>query len=92
MDKTICIDGLPFWVTDGHVREPCQAHGQIVSVRVVKDAYGTSLGYAFVEMATRQEAEDVVIRLDQNQAFGQPIYVARTYAVSSSCTVSSSDS
>lgn len=43
MDKTVCTDGLPFWVTDGHIRELCQAHGEIVSVRIVKDAYGVSL-------------------------------------------------
>ncbi|MES4786674.1 MAG: RNA-binding protein [Nitrospiraceae bacterium] len=79
MDKTLCIDGLPQSMTPDDLRNICAEYGSVVSVRVIKDTYGVSLGYGFVKMATEDDAEHVIRALDGSDRLGFPIYVARTY-------------
>jgi len=81
MEKTVCIDGLPRWVSETHLRELCRVYGNVVSARVVKDAYGVSMGYAFVQMESIQMAEKLIAGLTDFRPFGAPLYVARTYPV-----------
>jgi RNA recognition motif. (a.k.a. RRM, RBD, or RNP domain) len=81
MEKTVCIDGLPRWVSETHLRELCHVYGDVVSARVVKDAYGISMGYAFVQMGSMQSAEKLIAGLTDFRPFGAPLYVARTYPV-----------
>ncbi|WP_447980252.1 RNA recognition motif domain-containing protein [Candidatus Nitrospira bockiana] len=81
MLNTLCIERLPLWVTDHHLRTLCEQWGAVVHVRVAKDANSISLGYAFVEMASRQDAENVLTGLTHNGGFECPLYVARTYPI-----------
>ena len=81
MDKTLCVDGLPEWVTEQDLRELCQAHGHVVTILIARNEAGRSMGYGFVEMATHAAAESVVAILDHNAIFGQMIFAARTYPV-----------
>jgi hypothetical protein len=79
MDMTLCLDGLPTWMTSAQVAELCAQYGNVQSARVVCDAYGTSMKYGFVQMATVEDAEGVVQALDGCDRFGTLLYVARTY-------------
>jgi RNA recognition motif-containing protein len=81
MDKTLCVDGLPEWVTEEDLRELCQAQGHVVTALIARDAEGLSMGYGFIEMATHIAAEGVVAAIDHNAIFGQMIFAARTYPV-----------
>ena len=79
MDMTLCLDGLPTWMTSTQVAELCAPYGSVQSARVVYDAYGASMNYGFVQMATLEAAEGVVQALDGCDRFGSLLYVARTY-------------
>jgi RNA recognition motif. (a.k.a. RRM, RBD, or RNP domain) len=79
MHMTLCLDGLPTWMTSTQVADLCTPYGSVQSARVVCDAYGASMNYGFVQMATVEEAEGVVQALDGCDRFGGLLYVARTY-------------
>jgi RNA recognition motif-containing protein len=79
MHMTLCLDGLPTWMTSTQVAELCAPYGSVQSARVVCDAYGASMNYGFVQMATVEQAEGVVQALDGCDRFGSLLYVARTY-------------
>ena len=79
MEMTLCLDGLPTWMTSTQVAELCAEYGHVQSARIVCDAYGTSMNYGFVQMATVEDAEEVVQALDGCDRFGAVLYVARTY-------------
>jgi RNA recognition motif-containing protein len=81
MEKTVCIEGLPRWVSETHLRELCQVYGDVISARVVKDPFGISMGYAFVQMGSVQSAEKLIAGFTDFRPFGAPLYVARTYPV-----------
>ena len=70
MGVRLCIEGLPYWVTADDLKEVCTQHGSVVSVRLVTDSYGLSLGYGFVEMATAEEASQAVEALNEREHFG----------------------
>jgi RNA recognition motif-containing protein len=80
MDRTVCIEGFPRWVREADLHALCQSYGRVCSVRVVRDAYGSSMGYGFVQMGTEQEAERILAEVIGIRPFGGPLYVARTYA------------
>ena len=80
MDRTVCIEGFPRWVKETDLHALCQSYGQVCSVRVVRDVYGSSMGYGFVQMGTDQEAERIMTELIAVRPFGGPLYIARTYA------------
>lgn len=79
MEKTVCLDGLPSWMTSAQLADLCARYGPVRSARVVCDAYGGSMNYGFVEMTTVNDAEEVVQALDGSDRFGAAVYVARTY-------------
>ena len=79
MYKTLCVDGLPSWITSVQLAELCAPYGIVQSARIVHDAYGASMNYGFVQMATVKDAEEVVQALNGCDRFGGLLYVARTY-------------
>jgi RNA recognition motif-containing protein len=79
MYKTLCVDGLPPRITSAQLADLCAPYGQVQSARVVCDAYGASMNYGFVQMATVGDAEEVVQALNGCDRFGALLYVARTY-------------
>lgn len=81
MDKTLCVDGLPEWVTEQDLRKLCEMQGNVITVLIVRNAEGLSMGYGFIEMATHSAAESVVAAIDHNAIFGQMIFAARTYPI-----------
>jgi RNA recognition motif-containing protein len=89
MINTVCIEGLPLLVTDNDLRNSCEQWGSVVRLRIVKDANGLSMGYAFVEMATWQDAENLLMHVNQSGLFQRRLFVARTYPVCNNGSIAS---
>lgn len=65
MGKKIYVGNLSFSATEDDLRGLFSAHGEIESVKVVTDPQtGRARGFAFVEMATEEEAQKAVASLN----------------------------
>ena len=61
----IYVGNLAREVTEDELRQKFEAFGQVTSVNVIKDRYsGESRGFAFVEMATKAEAQAAINELN----------------------------
>ena len=63
----IYVGNLSLEVTEGELRQEFMAFGEVISVSIMNDKYigsGQSRGYAFVEMATKFEAEAAITGLN----------------------------
>jgi RNA recognition motif-containing protein len=61
----IYIGNLAREVTEDELRKAFEAFGQVTSVNIIKDRYsGESRGFAFVEMATKSEAQAAITGLN----------------------------
>jgi len=57
MSKKLYVGNLSFQATDDQIRECFSPYGEIAEVTIVKDNYtGRSRGFAFVEMASDEDA------------------------------------
>lgn len=65
MTKKLFVGSLSWNATDQMLQDLFSQVGQVVSVAIIKDKYtGKSKGFAFVEMATEEEAEKAVQQLN----------------------------
>ena len=63
-------------VTDGDLQELFTAHGEVESAEVVKDRFsGSSRGFGFVVMPTKQEAIAAITALQGQELKGQILNV-----------------
>ena len=61
MGKKIYVGNLSYNTNESGLTDLFQAHGQIVSVKVITDRdSGRSKGFAFVEMGTEDEARAAI--------------------------------
>jgi cold-inducible RNA-binding protein len=61
----IYIGNLSYEVTEEDLRQEFEAFGEVTSVSVITDKYsGRPKGFAFVEMATKSEAEAAITGLN----------------------------
>ena len=61
----IYVGNLPYEVTEEDLRQEFAAFGEVTSVSVITDKYsGRPKGFAFVEMATKSEAEAAITGLN----------------------------
>lgn len=76
MSKRVYVGNLPLSVTEGTLSSKFFEHGSVVAVKVVTDhRTGESLGYGFVEMATRADAKRVIAELDGKAYDGRQLTV-----------------
>lgn len=76
MAKNLFVGSLPFSVTDDTLGQVFAQAGQVVSVNVIKDKYsGRSRGFGFVEMATDEEAQKAIEKLNGYNLEGRNIIV-----------------
>jgi hypothetical protein len=54
---------------------PFEAFGTVVSAHVVRDGSGQSLNFGFVEMGSRDEAQQAVAQLNGQELEGHPLTV-----------------
>src|SRR3989338_9083206 len=76
MAKNLFVGSLPFSTTEEALGQLFAQYGQVQSVNVIKDRYsGQSRGFAFVEMATDEEATQAIEKLNGYNLEGRNIVV-----------------
>jgi len=73
----IYVGNLAYSVTESVLGEQFASYGTVDSTKIVTDRYtGNSRGFAFVEMANRQQAEDAIQALNGRELNGRKIKVS----------------
>jgi RNA recognition motif-containing protein len=73
----IYVGNLPQDATEDDLRQAFAAFGQVESVNIVKDKFsGESRGFGFVEMPSKQEAQDAINGMNGKELKGQAIKVS----------------
>jgi RNA recognition motif-containing protein len=75
--KRIFVGNLPWKATEELLKTLFEAHGEVVSVRIVTDPItGKSRGFAFVEMADADAAKKAIEALDNTPFLERPLRVS----------------
>lgn len=75
MDNKLFVASLSFKIRDAELTEIFASVGSVVSAKVILDRDGRSKGFGFVEMATQEEAEQAITKLNGSNQFGRDIVV-----------------
>lgn len=76
MSNKLYVGNLPFEVTEESLQELFESHGQVTSAKVITDRdTGRPRGFAFVEMASSQEAQEAIKSLDGKDFQGRNLKV-----------------
>lgn len=76
MGKKLYVGNLPFSASEGSLEELFGAHGTVESARIITDRdTGRSKGFGFVEMASDEEAETAVNKLNGYEYEGRALTV-----------------
>lgn len=76
MSNKIYVGNLSFNVQEGSLRDVFANYGEVSSCKLITDRdTGRSKGFAFVEMATSQEAIDAISALDGSDLEGRNMRV-----------------
>lgn len=72
----IYVGNLAFSVTEDELRKEFEAFGQVDSVNIIVDREtGRSRGFAFVEMADQQQAQEAIEKLNLQPINGRSVTV-----------------
>ena len=69
------IGGLPSSIGEAELKDFFSEHGDVVSVNLVVDHVGASRGFAFVTMATAEQALRAIEKLNGKQFEGRTLTV-----------------
>ena len=76
MSTKLFVGSLPWAISDQQLKETFEAHGNVVSAKVVTDrATGRSRGFGFVEMPNNDEAQAAIDALNNSDAGGRSLRV-----------------
>jgi RNA recognition motif-containing protein len=76
MGRKLFVGNLPFQTGETELQELFARVGQVESVQIMRDmATGRARGFAFVEMATEEDATRAAAELNQSQFGGRTIAV-----------------
>ncbi|HVC20143.1 MAG TPA: RNA-binding protein [Vicinamibacterales bacterium] len=76
MGRRLYVGNLPYKATDEELNELFSRAGTVESVRVMRDmATGRARGFAFVEMATDEDAQKAISEFHEYQMEGRPLVV-----------------
>ncbi|MBA4251452.1 MAG: RNA-binding protein [Chlorobiaceae bacterium] len=77
MSTKLFVGSLPWSATDDSLKETFEAHGNVVSAKVVTDRQtGKSRGFGFVEMESSSDASSAIQALNGAQLNGRSIIVS----------------
>ena len=75
--KKIYVGNIPYDSTEEDLRELFSEHGEIESLKIVKDQYTErSKGFAFIEMANEEDAKKIIATLNGHDFKGKALTVA----------------
>jgi RNA recognition motif-containing protein len=76
MGNKLYVGGLPYSTTEQQLTEMFSQHGTVQSAKVITDRLtGQSRGFAFVEMATSEEAQKAIAALHGTELGGRTLVV-----------------
>ena len=76
MGRRLYVGNLPYSATEEQLTDLFSRAGQVDNVRVMRDmATGRARGFAFVEMASDDDAQKAVSQLNEYQMDGRPLVV-----------------
>jgi RNA recognition motif-containing protein len=75
MENKLFVASLSFKIRDAELNDIFSSAGNVVSAKVILDRDGRSKGYGFVEMATSEEADTAIAKLNGSNHFGRDIVV-----------------
>ncbi|HEX9740588.1 MAG TPA: RNA-binding protein [Ignavibacteriaceae bacterium] len=77
MSTKLFVGSLPWAVTDETLKEAFEAHGKVVSAKVITDREtGKSRGFGFVEMENETDANNAIQALNNSELKGRNIIVS----------------
>ncbi|OGB97696.1 hypothetical protein A3F06_01225 [candidate division TM6 bacterium RIFCSPHIGHO2_12_FULL_36_22] len=72
----IYVGNLPYSLTEEGLEELFKAYGKVSAVRIIKDKFtGNSKGFAFVEMATEDAAQEAIDALNGKEIDGRALRI-----------------
>jgi RNA recognition motif-containing protein len=76
MSKKLYVGNLSYEVTEEDLKKNFGEAGECVAVNIIRDKYsGNSRGFGFVEMATEEEAQEAIKKLNGGELSGRKITV-----------------
>ena len=76
MGNKLYVGSLPYTTTEQQLTELFSQHGTVQSAKVMTDRFtGESRGFAFVEMATSEEAQKAIAALHGTELDGRALVV-----------------
>ncbi len=76
MSTKLFVGSLPWSVDDNTLQQAFEAHGSVVSAKIVKDRdTGRSRGFGFVEMENSTDANNAINALNNSELKGRSIVV-----------------
>ena len=76
MGSRLYVGNLPYSATEDQLTELFSRAGQVDNVRVMRDmATGRARGFAFVEMASDEDAQKAITEFNEYQMEGRPLVV-----------------
>lgn len=77
MSTKLFVGSLPWAVNDDTLKEAFEAHGKVVSAKVITDREtGKSRGFGFVEMENETDANNAIQALNNSELKGRNIIVS----------------
>jgi RNA recognition motif-containing protein len=77
MRKRLYVGNLSYDTSEDRLREVFSEHGEVVDVALITDRYtGRSRGFAFVELATEEQAEEAINAMNGKTVDGRDLRVA----------------
>ena len=76
MSKKLYVGNLSYEVTEEDLKKNFGEIGECIEANIVRDKYsGNSRGFGFVEMATEEEAQEAIGKLNDAELSGRKIIV-----------------
>ena len=76
MGSRLYVGNLPYSTTEDQLNDLFSQAGQVSSVRVMRDmATGRARGFAFVEMASEEDAQKAIATFNDYKLEGRPLVV-----------------
>jgi cold-inducible RNA-binding protein len=76
MGRKLYVGNLPYETGEKELQELFGQFGSVDTVRIMRDmATGRARGFGFVEMATDEEAQTVIAKLNEHQLGGRALTV-----------------
>ena len=73
--NTVFLSNLDFSVTEEKIKEVMSLTGEVLDIRLVKNYSGKSKGFAYVQFATSQAVQAVLLR-DNEALDGRPMFIS----------------